>query len=123
MIKVVSKGDYTLYEDQQKRKILVLDGAKLLLWTGNELQLVVDTSSVRKETLSLGKYRLYKVENESDLTNNYYLELYVGKKRWKGYLLPSNILKMRKPTIPITASDKLISVCNCQCSNCTETSC
>ena len=123
MIKVVSKGDYILYEDHNKRKILKLGDAKLLYWTDSKIIQAMNNSANPKDTLSLGKYRLYKILDEPQLTNNYHLELYVGNKQWRGYLLSSNILKTRMPVVAISATNELISVCKCQCSNCTEISC
>ena len=122
MIKIVSKGDYILHEEDKNKKILQLDDIKPLLWEDENVIHSANQNFVPKRILSSGKYRLYKVSNEPNLTDNYHLELYVGSKKWQGYLLPTNILKMRKQAIPITASNELISVCNCQCSNCTETS-
>lgn len=95
MIKLLTQGDYTLTETKNQTKILILDKEKVYAWVAaaeiGEILVSSQKTHPIDQILSLGKYRLYEVKNESTLTDLQHLELSVGEGQWQGYLLPTGL--------------------------------
>ncbi len=91
MIQLVKHGTYTLIETKMQTKILTLDEKESYAWVNaNEIGEILVTTHKPHEAdniLAVGKYRLYEVKDESDLTDLMHLELFVGGGMWQGYLL------------------------------------
>lgn len=112
MIRVLGEGEYKLAETPAQIKILVL-GSRSYLWLFKPSlgQTLVAASRKKPKVdriLAIGRYRLYEVKDESDLSNLKHLELSLGHRRWQGYLLHDNSLII-KTTIPISPTAELIS--------------
>ena len=59
--------------------------------------------------MAVGKYRLYKVMDDPNLTDTWHLELAVGNGLWQGYLLPTGLPNNRKKRNRIIPTDELIT--------------
>lgn len=113
MIKVIHEGSYQLIETKRQTKILTLDKKKTFAWI-NALDIgeILVTSHKKHETdciLALGRYRLYEVKNEPDLTDLQHLELYVGDNIWQGYLLTTGLPTDRKKSRRIIPTNEIIT--------------
>lgn len=95
MVKLLQWGIYSLIETKAHTKILILDNKKMYAWiiAGEIGEILVASHKPHKidHILSVGKYRIYKVKNESKLTDLTHLELLVGDGVWQGYLLTSGL--------------------------------
>lgn len=95
MIKLIRHGDYRLIETKHLTKILFLDHRGIYAWVNAEGIGEILVSSHKQHTadytLTVGKYRLYKVVDEPNLTDTWHLELSVGGGLWQGYLLPTGL--------------------------------
>ncbi|MBI5044793.1 MAG: hypothetical protein HZC02_02605 [Candidatus Levybacteria bacterium] len=107
MIHLIQHGTYQLIETKRHTKILHLDNKKKFAWVvAGTIGEILVTSHKKFQTdhiLSLGKYRLYDIKDEADLTDLIHLELMVGNGVWQGYLLPSGLptdKKKRNRIIP-----------------------
>lgn len=107
MIRLLDQGDYHLIETKGNTKIVILDKKKTFAWVNAEDigELLVTTHKSHKvdHILSVGKYRLYNVKGEKDLTDLEHIELLVGDGLWQGYLLPTglpNNIKTKNRIIP-----------------------
>lgn len=106
MIRLLKEGKYKLIETRKQTKILSLD-KEVFAWISTtkvgEILVVSHKSYKTDHMLSIGKYRMYEVEDESKLTDLIHLELLVGEGKWQGYLLPTglpNKKKIRSKMIP-----------------------
>lgn len=102
MIKLIEKGSYKLFETKHLVKILKLN-KKNFVWINapsiGEILVSSHKSHRADYILSSGKYRIYEVKDEPQLTDLLHLELLVGEGLWQGYLLPvgmPNGVKRRK---------------------------
>ena len=99
MIKLVQSGNYKLIETKGQTKILMVDDFTFA-WVNaeeiGEILVVSHTSHVVDHFLSIGKYRLYKVKDEPNLTDTEHLELFIGDGMWQGYLLPTGLPTEKK---------------------------
>lgn len=105
MIRVVQRGEYALFETKAKNRIMLLDDTDTYLWInlGGIEELVYELSVLCiKQYIRVGKYRLYRVKNEKNLSDKFHLELFSGLGNWQGYLLPDGL-----PTKP-NQSKKII---------------
>jgi hypothetical protein len=106
MIRVARQGRYKLLETKAQTKILFLDAAAYAWINARGIgEILVSTHKPHKTdtTLSLGRYRLYEVEDEPKLSDQQHLELAVGENSWQGYLLPTGLPegdKKRSRVIP-----------------------
>jgi len=99
MIRVVHQGTYRLLETARKTKVLTLeinDKRQSYAWInapniGEILILAVHTERENDTSLAIGKYRLYEVKDEPQLTDLVHLELHAGDGTWQGYLLPTGM--------------------------------
>ena len=92
MIKLLKEGTYTLIETKHHNKILTLDQKKPFVWIMaekiGEILIVSYVPHNIDHILAAGKYRLYDVNDEPELTDLLHLELHAGNGMWQGYLLP-----------------------------------
>lgn len=92
MIKLYREGLYKLIETPRQVKILSLDDKQVFAWIHAAPigEILVSSHKPHKSDhiLAKGKYRVYDVKNEPDLTDLLHLELLVGDGDWQGYLLP-----------------------------------
>ena len=107
MIKLTDQGTYHLIETKGHTKILTLDKKKSYAWVNaediGEILVTSHKSHAVDHVLAVGKYRLYKVKDEKNLTDLDHLELFVGEGLWQGYLLTSGLPtdeKIRNRIIP-----------------------
>lgn len=118
MITVIRTGAYRLFETHEKKGLLVLDGKSIYSWdlknTPEKLWISPRTSIKTHTTLSTGKYRLYDVKNESNLTENLHLELMIAQGKWQGYVLPTGFpreVNTKKQIIPTEERITCSSLC------------
>ena len=116
MIKIINQGTYSLVKTKGPGKILTLDKAQSFAWIDNKLnklQTRHEQSTDGNHVLSLGKYRLYEVKDEPNLTDLLHLELSAGEGLWQGYLLSDDLpqndqnkvqIKPTKEAITLTSS-------------------
>lgn len=108
MITLLQEGSYKLIETNKRVKILYLDSHAFAWVYGLHIGEMLVVSRRPHKTdyiLSLGRYKLYEVEDEPKLVDQQHLELEVGKNKWQGYLLftglPS-LVKKRGRIMPTT---------------------
>ena len=106
MIRILRQGRYELLETRSQTKILRLDD-EVYAWVnahGIGEILVASHNPHKTDTiLSLGRYRLYEVDDEPELSDQQHLELTIGESSWQGYLLPTGLPqgdKKRSRVIP-----------------------
>jgi hypothetical protein len=90
MITLTRTGQYKLIETKHHTKVLYLDN-DTYAWIEpiNIGEILVTSHKVHKTdcVLSVGHYRLYDVDDEPNLSDQFHLELEIGKNKWQGYLL------------------------------------
>ena len=95
MIKLLQQGTYSLIETRRHVKILSLDSKNMFAWIVageiGEILVVSHKSHKVDHILSTGKYRMYEVKDEPDITDLVHLELLAGDAVWQGYLLPTGL--------------------------------
>jgi len=113
MIKVLQEGSYQLIETKGQTKILTLDNGKCFAWINAEDigEILVSSHNKHKtdNILSIGKYRLYEVKDEPNLTDLQHLELYVGDNTWQGYLLTTVLPTNKKKRNRIIPTNEIIT--------------
>lgn len=107
MISLIQKGTYQLIETKKQTKILILDVKNTYAWINvqgiGEILVTSHNPHITDNVLALGRYRIYKVKNEPELTDLIHLELHAGNGTWQGYLLPTGLptdTKKRNRVIP-----------------------
>ena len=94
MITLYQSGDYKLIETKHDTKILYLDD-DIYAWVkaAGIGHILIASHKTHKTDylLSLGRYRLYRVEDEPKLSDHIHLELEVGANTWQGYFLLTNL--------------------------------
>lgn len=112
MITLQSLGVYKLIETRRHNKILYLDNYTYA-WVEapNIGEILVTSHKVHKTdcVLSLGRYRLYDVQNEPRLTDQIHLELETGRKQWQGYLLLTGLPDSQKKRGRIIPTEEVIT--------------
>ncbi len=95
MIRVVKEGSYKLIETKHHVHILTLDAKHKYAWINTdgigEILVATFEQHTTDHMLSVGRYRIYSVDNEPALTDMSHLELHVGNGSWQGYLLPTGL--------------------------------
>jgi len=114
MIKILDQGCYQLYKATNESKLLTIDKKKNYIWNKQadkeDITLCAYKNSKKDELLTVGKYRLYAVKNENDLSDGEHLELFVGDGKWQGYLLPTSLPSDKKLTSPIYPTEEIITI-------------
>ena len=114
MIQLAKEGYYKLIESKGQTKILILDDKITLAWVNvAEIGEILVTSHKSHKTdtiLAIGRYRIYSVKDESDLTDLSHVELHVGNGIWQGYLLPTGLPNEKKKRSRIIPTKETITV-------------
>ncbi len=112
MISLHKFGLYKLIETKRNTKILYLDN-DIYAWVEppNIGEILVASHRVHKTdcVLSLGRYRIYYVENEPYLSDQMHMELEVGRDHWQGYLLLSGLPDIHKKRGRIIPTHEVIT--------------
>ena len=113
MIKLLEQGTYHLIETKGHTKILTLDKKKTFAWVNAEDIGEILVTSHKTHTvdhlLVIGKYRLYDVLDEKNLTDLEHLELFAGEGHWQGYLLPTGLPNEEKKRNRIIPTKEVIT--------------
>lgn len=113
MIKLLQEGSYSLTETKGQSKILILDNKQTFAWVYiKEIGEILVTSHKKHKSdhvLAIGKYRLYEVENEPQLTDLIHLELHAGNGTWQGYLLLTGLPSEKDIRARIIPTDEIIT--------------
>lgn len=116
MIAVLQRGLYRLLQTKSQTKILIFDDRDIYAWVdignGGEILIVSDKNFEDGTLLCLGSYRMYKVKDEQNLSNDIHLELQVGLGEWQGYILPTGLPTNKKKRSSILATKELVTVFN-----------
>lgn len=100
MIRVVKQGDYQLIKTHDGTKILILSDKGNYVWIDENDISEISVTSYKKQhsdcLLASGKYRVYKVKEETRLEGSIHLELSSYKGMWKGYLLHQGLPSSKK---------------------------
>lgn len=114
MIKLLKEGRYILLETKNQTKILILDDEKKFAWINaadiGEILVTTHKAMRTDNLLSIGKYRIYDVKDEPELTDLAHLELFVGEGVWQGYLLPLGLPTDTKKRGRVIPTEETISV-------------
>lgn len=106
MIKLIDQGQYSLIETKRQTKIISLGDKNVFAWVtaGRLGEILVASYNPHKadHVLALGRYRIYEVKDEPNITDLVHLELLVGDGKWQGYLLPTGLPngKRRRRIVP-----------------------
>lgn len=113
MIRLLDRGTYHLIETHGHTKILTLDKKKTFAWVNaediGEILVTSHKSHIVDHLLAVGKYRLYEVSDEKELTDLKHLELFVGEGHWQGYVLPNGLPDNTKKRNRIIPTKELIT--------------
>lgn len=113
MIKLINEGKYQLIETKGQTKILSLDKTQVYAWVNaDEIGEILVASYKEHQSdniLAIGRYRLYTVKDESNITDLMHLELFVGEGKWQGYLLPTGLPNSNHKRKRIIPSNELIT--------------
>ncbi len=126
MVKVIKTGNYTLIETKEQTKILTLDDTQTFAWVNvvDIGEILVTSHKVHKADaiLAIGRYRLYDVDDEPNLSDQLHMELCVGEGVWQGYLLPTGLPSDTKKRNRIIPTNEVITKtsCACDCGQCEE---
>ncbi len=114
MIQLIRSGDYRLIETKAHTKILSFDGKSTFAWiNADEIGEILITSHnpyMTDNILALGKYRIYDVKDEPDLTDLQHLELFVGEGKWQGYLLPTGLPNNNDKRKRIIPTNEIVTI-------------
>lgn len=113
MIKLITQGTYHLIETKGHTKILTLDRKQTFAWVNAEEigEILVTTHKTHTvdHLLAAGKYRMYEVKDEPNITDLLHLELLAGEGMWQGYLLPTGLPDDEKKRNRIIPTKELIT--------------
>lgn len=119
MISVLKRGEYKILEAKNNIRILILDNKEVFEWNSQAKNGEISISSYKNNQddnlLSVGNYRLYNVEDETDYIGQKHLELQVGCGYWQGYLLPKDLPKKNKESNVIIPTKELLTKTNNCC--------
>lgn len=112
MISVIRSGFYKLIETKTNIKIMYLD-EETYAWVEPEgfgELLVVSHNPHRIDcVLSIGRFYIYKVEDEPGLADHVHIELETGRNTWQGYLLLTGLPDDQKPKARIIPTIEIIT--------------
>jgi hypothetical protein len=113
MIRLLKHGNYSLIQTFDHTKMLILDDIGRYAWiSAPEIGDILVTSKKKfnaESVVATGNYRLYYVKDEPNLVDLEHLELFVGKGKWQGYLLPSGLPGDSKTRSRIVPTREVIS--------------
>lgn len=113
MIILLNQGEYKLVGSKGGSRLLILDDKDCYAWiNANEIgEILVQTKNklIDSYILSRGKYRIYRVTGENNLTDLLHLELYIGEGYWQGYLLPTGLPSKENPKNKIIPTKEIIT--------------
>ena len=112
MIQVLEEGQYHLTQTKRQINILTLNKRSFAWINVAEIGEILVTTHKRHKTdaiLAIGRYRLYEVKDEPDLTDLQHLELYVGNNTWQGYLLTTGLPTDEKKKNRIIPTQEIIT--------------
>lgn len=112
MIRLLKDGAYKLIETKKQTKILIMDkNAIYQFWHLPVGEIIISTyeKDIFDSIFSYGRYRLYEVKKEKDLTDHMHLELFVGNGIWQGYLLPTGLPTEKKKITTIMVTEEIIT--------------
>lgn len=113
MIKLLQEGHYKLIETKGQTKILVLDDKRVFAWVNaleiGEILVASHKTHKTDNILAIGRYRLYEIKDEPDLTDLLHLELLVGDGVWQGYLLTTGLPTDEKKRNRIIPTKEIIT--------------
>lgn len=112
MIGIDQTGFYKLIETKSNTKVLYL-GRQVYAWIEpkdiGEI-LVVSRRVHRTDcVLAMGRYNIYDVFDEPNLSDMQHLELEVGRNNWQGYLLLTGLPNKNKKRARIIPSHEIIT--------------
>ena len=112
MIVLERSGLYKLIETKHHTKVLYLN-SDIYAWIepANIGEILVTSHKVHKSdcVLSIGSFRLYEVDDESELIDQIHLELEIGKNHWQGYLLLTGLPNSEKKKARIIPTREIIT--------------
>ena len=113
MVKIIQQGTYVLLETTKHTRMLKFDEKISYAWVhaGEIGEILVASHNPHKadHILSVGKYRMYEVKDEQDLTDLVHLELLAGDGVWQGYLLPTGLPTDKKKRNRIIPTKEIIT--------------
>lgn len=113
MIKLLQEGTYSLLETKGQTKILTLDKKQVFAWVhAKDIgEILVTSHKLHKSDhmLAIGKYRIYEIDNEPNLTDLIHLELLLGDGTWQGYLLLTGLPSDKDKRTRIIPTDEIIT--------------
>lgn len=115
MIRTIAGGQYQIIETWGYTRILILEGQtrNAYAWVNakgiGEILITTHKEHHADYFIAIGKYRLYEVKDEPDLTDQIHLELFVGEGLWQGYLLPAGLPTDEKKRNRIIPTKEIIT--------------
>lgn len=112
MISLLKTGHHKLIETKRHTKILFLDG-DTYAWVEppsiGEILVVSHNAHKTDYLLSSGRYYLYDVVDEPDISDHIHLELEAGEDIWQGYLLLTGLPSDTKKRARIVPTREVIT--------------
>jgi hypothetical protein len=90
MIRLIDSGRYDLIETKTGTKVLKLNDVTYAWVNAKDIGEILVTTHKQHKTdavLSIGRFNIYEVKDEPDITDLFHLELEVGENIWQSYLL------------------------------------
>lgn len=113
MIRLIQQGEYELIESKSHTTLLVLDNRKVYAWIHakaiGEILVTAKTEHTFGHLLAIGNYRVYKIDDDLQFSDQVHLELSVGRDRWQGYLLPKGLPTKEKKRNRIIPTKEIVS--------------
>lgn len=112
MIVLRKLGHYKLIETKHNTKVLYLDDTTFAWIEPKYMGEILVLSRSEHQTdciLGTGRYYLYDVRDEPNLSDHQHLELEVGRNVWQGYLLLTRLPDDRKKRGRIIPTPELIT--------------
>lgn len=112
MITLQKTGNHKLIETKKQTKILYLDDDVFAWVEPKEIGEILVISHKKHKTdciLSVGRYCIYDVNDEPDVSAHQHLELEVGRGVWQGYLLLTGLPDDEKKRARIIPTDQVIT--------------
>ena len=112
MITLLRTGYYKLLETASQIKILYLD-EDVYAWVNieniGEILVTSHKHHVTDTQLSIGRFTLYEVDDETGIADLTHLELEVGEDIWQSYLLLSGLPNEKRKRVRIIPTKEVIT--------------